>query len=198
MIGTSGAEYIFIRACILFLHNIVSASILYCALLVLCLLHPSCNVYRAPALIETWLIAESLFFFAIFIPYRRHLQRPAVHPERLPPEERAKLFERCTASVQDPESYLSLWHLGAKKEDIKRENVKELFRWAFLNSGDAREEDEPELEEYAEETEKLLGRRLPPGKGSAKSLRLTLDEVDFLHRSLLWYLVRGPGTFLGE
>jgi pimeloyl-ACP methyl ester carboxylesterase len=39
-------------------------------------------------------------------------------------------------------------------------------------------------------TENLLGREIPLGKGSAKSLRLTLDKVDCLHRSLLWYLVR--------
>ena len=37
--------------------------------------------------------------------------------------------------------------------------------------------------------EKLLGRDIPPGKGDAKSLRLIVDKVDCLHRSLLWYFV---------
>jgi len=47
-------------------------------------------------------------------------------------------------------------------------------------------------------TEKLLERDLPSGKGRARSLRLTLDRVDFLHRSLLWYLVRHQPTSQSE
>lgn len=49
-------------------------------------------------------------------------------------------------------------------------------------------EDE-ELEEYVERFETLLGRKLDPGRGNAVPLRLTIDEVKMLHRSLLWYLV---------
>lgn len=104
--------------------------------------------------------------------------------------ERAKLFKRCNATVKDPEKYLSQWFLGAKEGDIKRENVKEFIRWAFLNAGQAENEDEGEVEGYVNAMEKLLGRDIPAGKGSAKSLRLTMDKVDCLHRSLLWYLVR--------
>ena len=92
--------------------------------------------------------------------------------------------------MKDPEKYLSQWFLGAKEEHIKRENVKEFVRWAFLNTGKAENEYEDEVEGYVNAMEKLLGRDIPPGKGSAKSLRLTVDKVDCLHRSLLWYLVR--------
>lgn len=46
-----------------------------------------------------------------------------------------------------------------------------------------------ELEEYIAEMEKLLGRKLEPGRGNAQCLRLTLDKVEMLHRSLIWYLV---------
>ena len=93
--------------------------------------------------------------------------------------------------MKDPEKYLSQWFLGAKEENIKRENVKEFVRWAFLNAGQAENEDgdEGEVEGYVEAMGKLLGRDIPAGKGSAKSLRLTVDKVDCLHRSLLWYLV---------
>ena len=49
--------------------------------------------------------------------------------------------------------------------------------------------DDEEIEEYIGEMEKLLGRKLEAGRGNAKCLRLTLDKVDMLHRSLMWYLV---------
>jgi hypothetical protein len=188
MIGTSTAEYIFIRGCILFLHNIAPASLLYCALL-LCPLPTALSVYRLPVPIETWLVAEATFFTVFFLPYKSYLQRPAIHPELPSREERAKLFERCNATVKDPEKYLSQWFLGAQEEHIKRENVKEFIRWAFLNTEQTKSEDEDEVEGYVKAMEKLLGRDIPSGKGSAKSLRLTVDKVDCLHRSLLWYLV---------
>ena len=91
--------------------------------------------------------------------------------------------------MKDPEKYLSQWFLGAPEEQIKRENVKEFIRWAFLNTEQTKSEDEVEVEGYVKAMEKLLGRDIPSGKGSAKSLRLTVDKVDCLHRSLLWYLV---------
>jgi hypothetical protein len=188
MIGTSTAEYIFIRGCIFFLHNIAPASLLYCALL-LFPLQTTLPVYRLPLPIEAWLVAEATFFTVFFLPYKYYLQSPAIHPELPSREERAKLFERCNATVKDPEKYLSQWFLGAQEENIKRENVKEFIRWAFLNSEQARSEDEDEVEGYVKAIEKLLGRDIPPGKGSAKCLRLTVDKVDCLHRSLLWYFV---------
>jgi hypothetical protein len=188
MIGTSTAEYIFIRGCILFLHNIAPASLLYCALL-LCPLPLTFSVYRLPLPIEAWFAAEATFFAVFFLPYKYHLQSPAIHPELPSLEERAKLFKRCTATVKDPEKYLSQWFLGAQEEQIKRENVKEFLRWAFLNTEQMKSEDDDEVEGYVKAMEKLLGRDIPSGKGSAKSLRLTVDKVDCLHRSLLWYLV---------
>lgn len=191
MIGTSIAEYIFIRGCVLFLHNIAPASLLYCVLLLYPLPTPLSN-YRLPPYVETWLVAEAAFFTIFFLPYKYHLQRPAVHPQLPSREERAKLFKRCNNTVEDPEKYLSQWFLGAEEGHIKRENVKEFVRWAFLNAGQAEneDEDEDEVEGYVNAMEKLLGREIPSGKGSAKSLRLTVDKVDCLHRSLLWYLVR--------
>ncbi|KFZ23200.1 hypothetical protein V502_02321 [Pseudogymnoascus sp. VKM F-4520 (FW-2644)] len=184
MIGTSTAEYIFIRSCILFLHNIAPVSLLFCVLL-LHSLPTALYVNCLPLPIETWLVAEAAFFTVFFLPYRWYLQRSAIHPILPPREERAKLFERCNATVRDPEKYLSKWFLGAKEEHIKRENVKEFFRWAFLNTRQTNNEDEEEIEGYVKTMEKLLGRNIPLGKGSARSLRLTLDKVDCLHRSLL-------------
>lgn len=49
--------------------------------------------------------------------------------------------------------------------------------------------DDEELNEYVDKFETLLGRKLDPGRGKAVPLRLTIDKVKMLHRSLLWYLV---------
>jgi hypothetical protein len=191
MIGTSTIEYIILRACILFLHNIAPTSLLYSApFLVSFLLDQNPYAYRLPFLIEVWLLSEAAFYTIVFLPYKSYLQRAAIHPEPLSQEERAKLFARCNMNVSDPEKYISRWLLGAKANDIKRENLKEFIRWAFWNAGDVLERDEDEVEDYVRALEKLLGRNIPPGKGSAKSLRLTLDKVNCFHRSLFWYLVR--------
>jgi hypothetical protein len=58
-----------------------------------------------------------------------------------------------------------------------------------LNTGGHTPEYNDELEEYASEMEKVLGRRFECGCGSAKCLRLTLYKVEMLHRSLTWYLI---------
>jgi len=58
----------------------------------------------------------------------------------------------------------------------------------FFNMGEPDPVDDEGLEEYVGEMEKLLERKLEAGRGSAKCLRLTLDKVDMLHRSLTWYM----------
>ena len=201
MIDNSPANYAFIRACIFFLHYIAPLSVVYC--LVILLLRPA--TYRIPLVLEIWATAEAAFFALIYVPRTIVLQRAATHPERLPREQRRKLFNLCLNTVEDPEKYLSGWMRGAPASDIKRENVKgefyppptvptvlkdtELFCWAFLNKKDHGPEDDDELEEYADKTEHRLGRKLEPGWGNAVSLRVTIDRFQSLHRSLLWYFV---------
>ena len=75
----------------------------------------------------------------------------------------------------------------------------ELFCWAFLNKKDYSPEDDDELEEYADKTERHLGRELEAGRGDAVSLRVTIDRFQSLHRSLLWYFVsrRGNSPLMG-
>lgn len=120
MIGTSLWDYCFIRACIVFLHYIAPLSAFYCVAIII--LHPAgC---RIPLVLEIWAIAETLFLLLIYYPSNRLLQREASHPESPPREKRRELFERCQKSIQNPESYISLWHRGAPLSDIKRENLK--------------------------------------------------------------------------
>ena len=49
---------------------------------------------------------------------------------------------------------------------------------------------EDELEGYVEKFEMGTGLKFEPGRANVKCLRLTLDKVDALHRSLIWYMVR--------
>jgi hypothetical protein len=187
MIGTSTFDLIFIRTCIIALHSIAPLSILYCLIVV-----PLYGVHTSKSLVwftlELIALAETIFFFAT-LPYQVYLQREALHPPTLPKSERRELFELCNQNIPDPEAYLQTWFLGSQPDEIRRENVREFFLWAFFGRAGPAGEDDEEVEEYVEETEKLLGRRLEPGRGNAQCLRLTLDPVDLLHRSLIWYWV---------
>ncbi|UNI16736.1 hypothetical protein JDV02_003146 [Purpureocillium takamizusanense] len=183
MIGRHLWDYIFIRTCILFLHLVVPLSVIYS------LVGPLVRLpFRLPRVLQLWLALEAAFYLAVYLPRKAYLQKAARHP--LPPcrEERKELFERCHSNIPDPVQYLRKWFRGAPVADIKRENVKDFFRWAFFNTGEREPAYDEELEEYVGEMEKLLGRKLEPGRGNAKCLRLTLDKVEMLHRSLAWYL----------
>jgi len=175
---------------ILFLYSIAPTSIVYSILLLLCpnVAHTFRN-RRLFLAIECWLMAEAVFYCILYLPFKHYLHRPATHPEPLSREDREKLFRRCWSTVVDPEKYLSQWFRGARKEDIKRENVREFLQWAFFNTEQVGENDEEELENYLKETERLVGRKLPSGRGKARSIRLSLDGVGCSHRSLFWYFV---------
>jgi len=176
MIGKSRLEFLFIRFCIVGLHYLAPVCLCYCALVILFEGVQTAITSPVPILIESVAIAESLFFLCIYVPYRYWLQRDAAHPPAPSRAERRELFALCNENIPNP-------------EEIRRENVKEFFLWAFFNRGGPPGEDEEELEEYVAATEKLLGRPLEQGRGSAKCLRLTLDGVEMLHRSLVWYCV---------
>ena len=197
MINNSLSEYIFIRVCIVCLHSITPIALTYCALVLVSFLVRPLQRFRVlPVPVWVWLAAESLFFLLVFLPRYYVLQHNAVHPESLPRAEREELFERCDRNIPDPEVYLQKWFGDAKKEEIKRENVKEFLSWAFFDTRQVQPEDEEQLQSFVTRTEQRLGRRIPEGKGNAISLRLTLDEVRFLHRSLLWYWVSCGVSFV--
>jgi hypothetical protein len=107
----------------------------------------------------------------------------------MPRERRQLYFERCAEQVRDPEHFLTKWFRDASPSEIKKENLKDFFRWAYLSSGEFDPIDDGELEEYALAFEKLLGRELAPGRGSAIPLRLTIDNFHSQHRPLAWYVV---------
>ena len=190
MIGTSTADYYFILVCIVGLHYLAPIALLYSALnLIAHGFNIRSAMYGVPLTIEIIAAAEALFFLCVFLPYKAYLQRKTVHPPPPNREERKELFRLCHENIPDPEAYLEKWFLGADLKEIKRDNLKEFFLWAFFNRGGPPGDDDEELEEMVSSTEKLLGQPIETGKGNAKCLRLTLDEVKMLHRSLIWYMV---------
>ncbi|KAF4447316.1 hypothetical protein F53441_9140 [Fusarium austroafricanum] len=183
MAGTSLWDYIFIRASIFLLHLIAPLSVAYSLVSLLARLP-----FQLPRVLQAWLALEALFYLAVYLPLNKYLQRATKHP--VPPcrADRRKLFLRCHNNIPNPAQYLRKWFRNAPVSEIKRDNVKDFFRWAFLNTGDHDSAYDEELEEYTQEIEKLLGKKLEPGRGNAKCLRLTLEKVEMLHRSLTWYL----------
>lgn len=184
MVGTSLWDYIFIRTCIFALHLVAPLSIAYS--LVRSTIHLP---FRAPRVLEAWLALETIFYVAIYLPRKAYLQRAAKHPKAPCRDERRKLFWRCHSNIPDPDGYLTKWFRDAPVAEIKRENIKDFLRWAFLNTGEPDAAYDDELEEYVEGMEKIFARKFEPGRGNAKCLRLTVDKVEMLHRSLTWYLV---------
>lgn len=175
---------LFIRACIISLHWITPLSVAICTYLLF-----SPRQLHLPIALQLWFFAETVFYIVVYFPLRHYLQRSAVHPELGTREERRTLFDRCTKTIPDAERYIQKWFMDSPSSEIKLENVKEFLRWAFLSSARPNETHEEEVEEYALKTEHMLGRPFEPGRGKAKCLRLTIDEVKMLHRSLFWYFV---------
>jgi hypothetical protein len=185
MLGTSAAEYAFIRVCTSVLHCVAPLSVLYCVVITI----DSATLFRMRPEIELWLIAEALFWTCFYFPYRWYLQHAATHPPPRSKEERRKLVDCVKAELTDPEQYIRGWIKGAEAENIRRKGVKEWLTWAFFDRDCEERRDEDEIEGYTLEIERMLRKDSRPGNGTAKSLRLTIDPVDMLHRSLLWYLV---------
>lgn len=129
MIGISAAEYLFIRICILFLHNIAPVSILYCTLLLITrIFHLPISLERMPYSIQIWLTAEAIVFTAFFIPLRYALDNSTICHTSLPAECREKLFKCCNTNVPNLEKYLTRWLLVSEAEYIKRDDVKDFIK----------------------------------------------------------------------
>jgi hypothetical protein len=210
MLEHSVPAYLLIRFVILLLRLVLPFSIFFCSFSIA--EHPQTPFAR---FLLVWAFLETAFWLLVFIPRKRSLQAEAPHPPPASYAERKELFWKIWGNIPEPEAYLSRWFLGARSAEIKRDNVKDFFRWALLYKGDekagneprsgtvegeddgidvdvglsSKAEEEKELDEYVDGMQTLLGRPIEPGRGPAKSLRLTVDEVKMLHRPVLWYLV---------
>ena len=194
MLGESYQALVFIRAAT-FLLRYLALFLVVALVLILVLDH---DAHQLMLVLETLAIAEVAFFVLVYIPQRRGSRKPAEHPPLLPREEREKLFMKGHVQIADPEAFLAKWFQFAPTSEIRRENVKEFFCWALLNRAAWGEDDEEELDGYADRTEELLGRKLAPGRGSAVALRVTIDPVNMQHRPLVWYMVSRMQPLPGE
>lgn len=138
---------------------------------------------------QIWCAIETTFY-VFFLFYRQHLQRAAIHPTPRSKDERRALFAKVRAEVHDPEKYFSGWFRCAKIEDIGREDVREFLNWAFWDGNadmSPNGADDEEMDEYIGKVEKMMRNPFKPGRGTAKSLRLTLDPIEMEYRTVLWY-----------
>ncbi|KAK3485361.1 uncharacterized protein B0T23DRAFT_46189 [Neurospora hispaniola] len=142
-------------------------------------------------LLAALLTTELIYITTLYLPHKSSLTHEAVHPPLPGRKEREELFDRASDSTTDWNEYLKLWFLGAEVDEVKRENVREFLLWAFFDrDGETKgnnEDIEEELDSYLAKIETLLGRKLPPGRGTATSLRLTFDAIDTRYRSVVWY-----------
>ncbi|KUJ11645.1 uncharacterized protein LY89DRAFT_710126 [Mollisia scopiformis] len=198
MLPSSRGTLIFSRVFAWFFQSIAPLSIAYC-LLVLFILSPS---QRLPIALEVWLLAEALFFLLVYLPMSHFIHDPAMKVVGIDRWQRRELFKKCITTITDPKRYISLWHHGAKIEDIGRENVKEWICWAFLDKSTVGPDEEDELEEYVDLLETLLpkgtlpsGNKFPLGKTPGiQTLRFSLDPVNITHKPLLFYVLGVGGA----
>ncbi|RDW62000.1 hypothetical protein BP6252_11433 [Coleophoma cylindrospora] len=183
IIGRSRGNLIFIRSTTFILRSITPLSFLY---ILIVLLLPAQD--QPTKYLSAYPLLEVFFYLFVFLPRKYYLQQPAVHPRPLPRHERKLLFQRCIRLISDPQAFLSKWFNGAAISEIREDNVKQFYRWAFMNSRAGEEGDEEELDEAMQYFQEQTGWKLQPGLGSAKCLRLTLDPVYMLHRPLLVYI----------
>ncbi|KAI0539565.1 hypothetical protein GGR58DRAFT_226832 [Xylaria digitata] len=193
MIGTSFPEYVSIRIIIFLLQYTTPICLVY--------LLTSIALDGVGEAMGSWTgrvamgysVLDALYAVFIYRPHSRRLKKEAEHPPLLPCAERRALFIRCLDNIPDITSYLQMWFLGAHKSDIRKENVREFISWAFFDRhmGNETAAELEEIDEYLAEIEQRIGYSLEPGRGKAKSLRLTLDEIEIRYRSVVWYFVIG-------
>ncbi|KAI1329779.1 Alpha/Beta hydrolase protein [Xylariaceae sp. FL0255] len=194
MIGTSLPEYIFIRVAIFFLQYTAP----------ICLSYPLISATvsgdvvgvlsrTSSQVVIGYSVLDALYATFVFYPYQKRLKEEANHPPLPPPPERQALFKRCLDNIPNVSRYLQKWFLGADMADIKREDVRDFISWAFFDRwpGLGTNAENKELDQYVSQVEEQIGHELEPGTGKAKSLRLTLDEIPFSYRSVIWYTIIG-------
>ncbi|KAH8652085.1 hypothetical protein BX600DRAFT_88130 [Xylariales sp. PMI_506] len=139
---------------------------------------------------------ELFWFLLWYLPYKRRLQRPGLTVVQVTRPQRKALFEMLLSQVPDTELFLTKWFNDAKIEDIHRSDLRDWLFWALWGSDSHVPHDPEEVDEYIDQVEERAGFKLRPGRGGAKPIRLNIDPVRMIHRSLLFYsLIATLDTF---
>ncbi|KAK6081212.1 hypothetical protein SCUP234_04865 [Seiridium cupressi] len=136
-------------------------------------------------------LIEVLWYLLWFLPYKAHLQRPGLLMAPTTRAQRKALIEMSLDQVPDVRLFVRKWFNNAHLDEIYRDDVKDWLLWALWGTDSEAGIEADELEEYiviAEEKGKLT---LPKGRAGAKPIRLNLDPVQMLHKSLLFYTIIG-------
>lgn len=184
MIGTSPIEYAWVVGWAILLHSI-GPICTFCSITAV-FLPPSWH-FSGPS--RYYIYSETIFYVSTYGYRKYYLQRPASHPQPPGKHEREELFRRCFNSSTDVSTTLSRWFLGAPIEELKRDNITEWIQWAFFNTDANDPLFEDEVDSYVMQLESRLGMHFLPGRADIRCIRLTMDKVDTLHRSLTWYTV---------
>ncbi|EJD43962.1 hypothetical protein AURDEDRAFT_88482 [Auricularia subglabra TFB-10046 SS5] len=190
MIGTSAAEYVFIRVCIAALRLVAPLGFAYLAY------YAYDDRHDLPLWTTLWPAVECLFYLIIYLPWSSRLQQAAVHPSLRPRNEREQLFNTCHSHIPDIRAYIAGWYRGSASDELYRENIEDWLLWAVFGADRdelATHDDwNEEIDGYIKRIEELVGHPFPDGRNPrVRSIRLTLDEVDMRHRPLIWYLIVG-------
>ncbi|KAI0456340.1 hypothetical protein F5B21DRAFT_513442 [Xylaria acuta] len=192
MIGTSIPEFIFIRISIFCLQYTTPICLVYLLALTAVKGMEGALSWAGKVAIG-FCILDTLYALFIYHPYNRRLKQAAEHPPLLPSAKRRELFIRCLNNTPNIASYLRTWFLKANESDIRKDNLREFLSWGFFDRdvGNETVAELEELDEYLARIERRIGYQLEPGRGKAKSLRLTIDEIEVRYRSVLWYFIIG-------
>ena len=187
MLKDTWPQYLLIRIVVLILQHIGPVCLAY----TLWNIRDAWPQWPIHSTFQAYCALEAVFLI-FFLWYRVYLQHAATHPPLRSREERKALFAKVRSEVNDPDKFISGWFRGAKVEDIGREELKEFLNWSFwegradIAPGGV---DEEEMEEYTGKVEKMMRMQCKPGRGTARSLRLTLDPIDMECRAITWYMV---------
>ena len=183
LFGDSWPRYITVRILIATLQGIGPTCLGYTVWTV----RDSWPEWPITTIFQSWCAIESAFFI-FFLLFRQYLQRDATHPTPRSKKQRKALFAKVQREVHDPDKFFSGWFRGAAVGDIGREDVKTFLNWAFWDGkADCYGADAKELDYYIGKVEQMLRAPFKTGKGTAQSLRLTLDPIPMECRTIFWY-----------
>lgn len=147
--------------------------------------------------VEAYGALEILWYLLWFLPFKAYLQRPGMRVTPTTRAQRKQLIEQLLDQVPDIKLFMRKWFNQAHLDEIYRDDVRDWLIWALWGQDNSEGIDEDELDEYISLAESKAEYTLDKGKGGAKPIRLNLDPVRMIHRSLLWYAMIGVMDHLG-
>jgi pimeloyl-ACP methyl ester carboxylesterase len=137
--------------------------------------------------VEVYGAIEILWYLLWFLPYKSYLQRPGTRMAEMTRAERKALIEKSLDLVPDVRLFLRKWFNNAHLDEIYRDDVKDWLVWVLWGTDTHDGCDAEELNEYVDAAESRANLKLHKGRAGAKPIRLNLDPVHMIHRSLLFY-----------